>query len=86
MMENKVKVIISSKETADVYFDDKIVRISGELGLNNFLASSKDMKWIKPAHLKNKVLTNSEQQEIINVVNAFYEGKKDRIYFEDDNT
>lgn len=85
-MEDEVKVIISSKETADVYFNNKIVRISGELGLNGFLASSKNMKWIKPSYLKNIILTVSEQQEIINAVNSFYGEKKNRICFEDDNS
>lgn len=82
---NEVKIIISSKATADVYFNDKVVRIQGELGIDGFLASPKSMKWMKPNYLRDKALTISEQQEIINIVNAYYREKKDKIYFEDDN-
>lgn len=84
-IKNEVKVIISSKATAEVYLPDKIIRIFGELGLNGFLASTKNMKWLKPTHLRNKELTYSEQQEVIRVVNEFYKGKKERIYFKDDS-
>lgn len=84
-IKNEVKVIISSKSTADVYVDDKIIRVFGELGLSGFLASTKNMKWLKPEHLKNKELSYSEQLEIVKLINECYRGKKERIYFEDDS-
>lgn len=81
---NKVKILISSKTTADVYFNDKVVRILGELGREIFwVPHPVNMKWMKPKELKNKALTISEQQEIINVVNAYYGEEKNQIYFED---
>ncbi len=85
IIKNEFKAIISSKSTADIYFADKIIRVFGELGLYSFLASTKDMIWLKPTHLKNKGLTYSEQQEVVKMVDAFYEGKKERIYFEDNS-
>ena len=84
-MEKNIKIVFSSKESVDVYFADKIVRIPGELGLGTFLASSKSMKWMKPAHLRDKALSTDEQQDIINLVDKYYKGKKPEIYFEIDN-
>lgn len=84
-MENEAKLIISSKSTADVYFNDKIIRIFGELGLDSFLASKEDMKWLKPTYLKDKSLTPSEQQKIIDLVYSYNHRQEIKIYFKNDN-
>ncbi len=45
------KTVISSRSTADIYFDDQIIRVSGELCMNYFLADPYTMIRIEESDL-----------------------------------
>ena len=83
---------ISSKSYADILFEEKAVRISGELMCSCFLADPYEMfwlakedwdrlPWILLPKKRQNLLSESERQAVMDAVSSFRKGKKDSIQF-----
>lgn len=90
-LSNITKVIFSSRSTVDIYFNNKIVRASGELCCYYFLAypgmfyieeeDTKEWPWKLEEIRKQNILTMEEENKVISIVRDYYKNKKEPIIF-----
>ena len=84
--------IISSRSSADVFFEEQAVRIPGESMCGYFLANPYEMFWLAkedrelwpwklPPEKRQDLLPEAERQAVMDAVNAFCKGRKAPICF-----
>ena len=87
-----IRVVISSRCTADVHFAEKIVRIRGELCAHYFLANpytmiriteaeSRTAPWLLDQGRQKERLSESDCRNVMNAVNDYYRNKTEPVIF-----
>lgn len=83
---------ISSRSNADVYYEDRTVRIPGEVMNSYFLADPYEMFWLEkedreiwpwklPEEKRKKKLSEAEAAIVMETVNEYFRHKKEPVIF-----
>ncbi len=72
--------ITGTRSYIDVETDGKVVRFSGELGINGFYATKNSAHWLPPHD--QQPITNKECDQIVEKVKEKSVGKNFQVFFD----
>lgn len=78
-VQPEIKILVSGKNSVDVFYKGKRARFFGELGIDDFKADAGSMRWMEP--VRDALVLEEEREEWMYAIRNHSENLKVRICF-----